>query len=377
MEEKILFNERKELFQNAIQMKKNKRTPMLSNFWTWKILDTRYKLSEALSNYDIMEEVVSDFHKRYQFDAYMDLGTRNPKRISDALGNGFHRVDDKNESITVLDHTIMARDEYKEFVKNPQEFYWTKALRRCVPDLTLEQLEKVAMEFVSFGQFMKKMDNKFKNEFQCLLLAPVFIFPFELFFSTLRGIKEISNDLRRCKTELIAAMDVQYKTSTFPAIKFALASDTSDYFADTYTVFIGHSILSEKQFEEIYWPYLKPTIEQFTAHNKTMFIMCESSMLRFSNLFQDISKGSLLIQLEQDNIFEIRKKLPNISFAGGMTTDLLGSGTVQQCVDYAKKLIDELGEGYVFSTNKMMSFRNDCKRENLLAVTDFVLNYKH
>ncbi len=62
---------------------------------------------------------------------------------------------------------------------------------------------------------------------------------------------------------------------------------------------------------------------------------------------------------------------------GGMTTDLLGNGTKQQCIDYAKKLIDELGDGFIFSTNKMVSFRNDCKRENLLAVTDFVRNYQH
>jgi hypothetical protein len=73
----------------------------------------------------------------------------------------------------------------------------------------------------------------------------------------------------------------------------------------------------------------------------------------------------------------MRKKLPNICFVGGMSTDLLGNGTEQQCVDYAKKLIDELGDGYVFSANKMISFKNDCKRENLLAVTEFVLNYKH
>ncbi len=100
-------------------------------------------------------------------------------------------------------------------------------------------------------------------------------------------------------------------------------------------------------------------------------------MLRFVEFFQDIPKGQLMIHLEQDNIFEMRKKLPNICFAGGMTTDLLGHGTPRQCVDYAKKLIDELGDGYVFSTNKMVSYRNDCKRENLLAVTEFVRNYRH
>lgn len=40
-----------------------------------------------------------------------------------------------------------------------------------------------------------------------------------------------------------------------------------------------------------------------------------------------------------------------------------------------KKLIDELGNGFIFSQNKMVSFRNDCTRENLLAVNEFIRNY--
>ena len=59
-----------------------------------------------------------------------------------------------------------------------------------------------------------------------------------------------------------------------------------------------------------------------------------------------------------------------------MKVELLGNGTPQECVDYAKKLIDELGDGYIFSENKMLSFKNDCKRENLLAVREFVRDYR-
>ena len=63
---------------------------------------------------------------------------------------------------------------------------------------------------------------------------------------------------------------------------------------------------------------------------------------------------------------------------GGMTTDLLSNGTPEECVAYAKRLCGELGRdgGFIFSEGKMLSYRNDAKRENMKAVCEFVNNYR-
>jgi hypothetical protein len=143
------------------------------------------------------------------------------------------------------------------------------------------------------------------------------------------------------------------------------------------SVLFAHSMLSVKNFEELYWVYLKKLIDSAIANDKKVFIFCESAMLRFAEFFEDIPKGVLMIHPEQDDVFEFRKRLPNIALAGGMPTNLLGYATPQECVDYAKHLIDTLGEGYVLSQDKMMSYRNDATRENVLAVNDFVRNYQY
>lgn len=85
-----------------------------------------------------------------------------------------------------------------------------------------------------------------------------------------------------------------------------------------------------------------------------------------------------MLHLEQDDIFEARKHMPNIALCGGMTKAALYDGTKEQCIDLAKKLIDELGKdgGYMMSQNKMISFKNDAKAENLKAVCDFVNEYR-
>jgi hypothetical protein len=73
----------------------------------------------------------------------------------------------------------------------------------------------------------------------------------------------------------------------------------------------------------------------------------------------------------------MRKRLPNVALAGGMKTCLLGYGTNEQCVDYATTPIDTLGAGFVLSQDKMISYRNDVRRENLLAVNEFARNYQY
>jgi hypothetical protein len=379
MDAKALLKERTELFANAIAFKKNKRAPLVSNFWTWKILDSGYKLSEALYDYAILEKIHNEFHQRYQFDAYIELGTRNPMRIAKALGGGFHKIDKTGEALIVKDHHIMERDEYRELAKNPIGFYWTKAFKRiCRPAISMGEIEDAAKEIGLFGEYAAKIVNKYINEYGAILcLKNICWIPFETLFTTLRGIKELSLDIRKCKAEMKEAMDAMFALEGEPAIKSAMESEYAGYLAPLSTTFLAHSILSVEQFEELYWPYLKRMIDEAVAHKKPLYIFCESALLRFAEFFQDVPKGTLLVHLEQDDIFEVRKKLPNIALAGGMPTDLLGNGSKEQCVDYAKKLIDTLGDGFVLSQDKMMTYKNDAKRENLIAVNEFARNYQY
>ena len=376
MDAKALLQERLELFHNAFKFKQNKRVPLYGNFFTWKVLDAGYKLSEVLYDNDLMEKVVVEFHERYNYDIYFDLGTRNPLRIAKEMGRTFHYIGETDETVQVNDYHLLERDEFKEFAANPMGAYFTKVLKNaCKPGITLSELKSAMMQFAAFAAFNAKMTARFANEFG---IPPLYKGlggnPFEAFFGTLRGIKGLALDIRKCKDELKEAMDALFELRGAPNLITPV--DGTGFVADFFTAFLGHSILSVKQFEELYWPYVKRIVDFAVEHNKTIFVFCESTMLRFAEFFQDIPKGIMLIHIEQDNIFEFRKKLPNIAVAGGMPIDLLGYGTKEQCIDHAKELIDTLGEGFVLSQDKMISYRNDAKRENLLAVNDFARNYQ-
>lgn len=379
---KALLKERTELFDNVFQFKHNKRVPLASNYFTWKILDAGYKLEDALYDYKILEKISDEFHELYQFDAYMDIGiTRNPMRVSDALGGGFHRIDPLHESIVVEDHHLMEQKDYQELKNDPPNFYWTKVFqRRCKPGTTMGEIENAIKEFLAFGEYAAKMRDKCINQYGALSLIAknVLSVPFETLFSVLRGIKQLALDVRKCKTQLKETMDAMFAAESEATLENIVKdADHTGYVASVMIALLGHSLLSVDQFRDFYWPYLKKLLDVAIRHKIKIYCYCESTVLRFVEFFQDVPKGILLFQVEQDDIFELRKKLPNIALSGGMPADMLGYATKEECVDYAKKLIDTLGDGFVLSQNKMMSFRNDARRENVLAVNEFAKTYQY
>ena len=167
-----------------------------------------------------------------------------------------------------------------------------------------------------------------------------------------------------------------WEKTQLPTLKKIVSEDHPDYICDVYSPMLGHSILSAQQFGELYWPYFKQIIDSVAENGRRLHIFCEGEMLRYAEFFQEIPKGILILHLEQDDIREVRRKCPNLCLAGGFPIEILGNGTPQQCIDTARQLIDDMGEGFIFSTTKLAAYADDARRENLLALNEFVRGYE-
>lgn len=119
-------------------------------------------------------------------------------------------------------------------------------------------------------------------------------------------------------------------------------------------------------------------LDVLAKKGKTVRLFMEGSSERFWEYFKDYPKGTIVMHVEQDDVFKLRKELPNVAIMGGMPVTTLGGGTKQECLDLTKRLCDELGAegGYIFSEDKMVSFRNDANPENVKAVCDFLREYR-
>ncbi len=380
----MTLQDRVDALHNAIEFKDAGRIPTNSNYWTWMILDAGYKLSEGILDYDKLFDAVTGFHKKYDFDFYNYLGNRNPIRVSNAAGSFLYEIDDDKEIIFVKDHGFMKEDEYPQLIENPDIYQWTVIVNRAATRLhgenADEHFKETVAEMKAYGAATGRIADAFVNDLQVPLASKIRCqSPIELIFSYYRGIRGLSLDLRRRYDLVKEACEKLTVTQGFPGIAQAVQGPRpQEAVFSLETAFLAHSIMNRKQFEEVYWPPVKMVIDGIVAGGNKFNIFCESEFLRFADLLADVPKGAILFEPEEDDIFELRKVLPNIAFGGGMSPDYLGRRTKEECVDYAKKLVEGVGRdgGFVMGQTKMMTYRNDAKPENILAVQEFCRNCK-
>ncbi|MCR4436068.1 MAG: uroporphyrinogen decarboxylase family protein [Clostridiales bacterium] len=387
MDSKELLAYRKQIINDAVRMeRKPDRTLHFANYWTWIILDGGYKISEALHDWDIMEKCVVEFQRKYNFDLLLNDGVRNPVSIVEPIGQSAYEIDDEKEIMNIRDISYMKEDEYDALLENFNKFLWETVMprkyNRFNSELTVKQFGEVVNRYNACLQYIQRVGARLRGEYGVpdgLMTTPMVQCGFEQMFNFLRGIKGVSYDMRKNPDKLKATCELLDEMALSPALSQLEKGTTGDstYAFDLVFAMLGHTILNIKQWERFYWPSLKKVLDAVVAADKTLYIFAEGISGRFWEYFKDYPKGHIAIHIEQDDVFEFKKALPNCCVAGGMPASLLGGGTKEQCVSYAKHLIDELGaEGFILSQDKMISYRNDTNPENLKAVCDFVREYR-
>ena len=388
MDGKQLKAQRVKLFRDAANFKKTDRVPHFANVVTWKVFDAGHTLDEAMTNFDLMEKCVLHFLDKYPVDSILDVGIRNQFNVTEAFGEGSYYYYDK-EVVGIHDHAHCTVETLQEYMDDPTRYAWEVILPKKYGEAwenkTTEVWKKTFSEYLKYTKFVLHM-AKVMDRYGLPGLSPnnpmkgAVVPAVETLMSDLLGIQQLSIAMRRNGDLLDAFIERWEKERMEPIyakIRKAKGPDDVHCF-DSSILMLAHTVMNKKQFERFYWPYLKKLLDVYAEKKMNVRIFTEGSILRFAEYFADYPKGLLTFHLEQDDPFEFRKALPNVAIMGGMTTDLLSNGTPEECVAYAKRLCDELGRdgGFIFSENKMLSYRNDAKPENMLAVCDFVNEYR-
>lgn len=376
-------------FKNVITGKgKVDHIPHFGNFWSWKYYDAGYKFSEALTDYAKMEDAIVSFVDRYPMDSLYETGWRNPILVTGPLGNdNAYIINDETYSISVRDQCFMDDEDYIPLAADPKKYLWEtfipKKFSRFKTENNSELFGSFMNNYLTFGGTMGKIGGEVAARGMVTLADPngpadYWGFGYEMLFCAMRGMKKLAIDLRRRFDEVVAACEAIDATFAIPRLERGMAAPAGsnpEFCVDMNPVLLAHITLSPKQFEKLYMPQLNRVVKAAVERDKLAYLFVEGSAKRFWDFFRDMPENRFAYHVELDDIFESRDALPNMVMAGGMPSELLGGGTPEECVAYARKLVEEIGgddHRFIFSEKKMVSFPKDCNRENLKAICEYL-----
>lgn len=387
MTNKELVQYRTGLFRDAAAFRKPDRIPHLSFAVTWKVLDAGYTLNEGLRNYDIMTKCIRQHQEKYNFDAIFELGVRNIVRLVDHLGGGTYIVSD--EAIEYRDNALVELEELDAFIADPTKFIWEEGMKKKYPkwadgSITVADIQQCLNEQFAFLKYYQGIQKILPKEYglPTFTAQSVPCYPgIDFLFNSILGIKNLSVAMRRTPEKVdaaVAAANTLFQEPGIAALKKRKGPSSKACF-DYDIALLVHTILNAKQFDRWLWKDLKDQLDLLEEKNMTLRLFMEGSSKPFWDHFADYKKGIITMHPEADDLFEMRRALPNCAILGGMPVELLGRGTPEQCVEKVKSTIDGLGGldgGYILCQDKMITFRQDADPQNLKAVSDFVVNYR-
>jgi uroporphyrinogen-III decarboxylase len=197
--------------------------------------------------------------------------------------------------------------------------------------------------------------------------------PFDHFADLLRGTHGIVMDMYRQPKKLHEAMDHQLKL-TLSAIKNIPVTGGSP------VCFMAlhkgdDTFMSNKQFEEFYWPGLRAIFMAMIDEGLVPFPFAEGKYTRRLKQITDTPKSGVVWWFDQTDMAEAKKYLGNVScIVGNVPTSIVKTGTVDQVKEACRKLIETCapGGGYILAGGASI---DKGKMENLKAMQESASEY--
>ena len=283
------------------------------------------------------------------------------------------------------DQAFMKPDEYDQLIEDPTGFLFNVWLPRVSNDVT--QMGQTSsyrnnLSFLKGGMAMMQYFSDFGPQNALLrfesgtvsAIAGILKAPFDILADKLRGYIGLAMDLFERPKKVLAACE-----ALMPHLLHVALSGADPEKNVPITIWMHRGcvpFISKDHFENLYWPTLKPIIEQIWANGHQVLFYAEGKWAAHLDAFAQLPEKSIIYHVDQDDIFEVHKILGHkFCISGGIPNFLLGYGTPEEVREYCKKVIDGVARdgGYIMDASAII--QNDAKIENIKAMTEFTRDY--
>lgn len=367
----------KDLFSNTIP----DRIPIQDSLSTEFLIQFAGK-DLAVAQYEYTKELVTEIYEN----------AINNLMRGDILGAGFARnaiglmlegsIGNQMSETGMIQHpeiSYMSADEYDEFIANPYDFIIEKISPRTSKQFAKDgafrsralyaKMLAAADQNAIFGSVTAELAVKYGFHSEPAGSGGNGQPPFDYIADFARGFSQIPMDMRRCPEKLHAAMDALMPLSILQA-----EAPKPDLLGSSKVMTHMGGFLSNKQFEEFYFPHFNEICHINAEKNIYMQMFLEQDWTRFIDLLCDMPMGTRFY-MEYGDMKKFKDKMGKKFVLGGFyPMVLLRTGTKEQCIDKAKELLDIMAPGgnYYFNWDKNALHIDDVNVENYIAVMEYV-----
>ncbi|OGO10930.1 MAG: hypothetical protein A2Z45_09405 [Chloroflexi bacterium RBG_19FT_COMBO_55_16] len=285
---------------------------------------------------------------------------------------------------TTDEEAFLKASEYDEFIEDPTRFlvtHWFSRFTRHINPpggpVTFEHNLSFINGLMAYNLFFNTWGAKTVELIQAGVVpavGSVLKAPLDLLGDKLRGYVNLCYDLHERRDKVIKACE-----ALMPHL-LNLVLGGADPERNIPSIIWMHRgcipFISQRDFKEIYWPTLKPIVEELWARGHQIIFYAEGKWDQHLETFAELPEKSIIFHCDKTDIFEAHNILgEKFCISGGIPNELLSMGTEEDVVYRCKQVIDSVAQdgGYIMDASALIL--NDAKIENVKAMIDFTLNY--
>jgi hypothetical protein len=283
------------------------------------------------------------------------------------------------------EQAFMKPDEYDELIDDPTGFLFNVWLPRVSADVSPmgePTSFRSNLSFLKGGMAMMQYFSAFGPQIERLrtecgtvsAIAGILKAPLDIIADKLRGYIGLTMDLLERPDKVLAACE-----ALAPHLLHVALTGADPEGNVPVSIWMHRGcvpFVTMEHFDRIYWPTLKPIIEELWAQGHQVLFYAEGSWDAHLKSFAELPAGSIIYHVDRGDIFEVHRVLGgNFCLSGGVPNGVLAFGTPEQVREECKRIIDGVAAdgGYIMDAAAIV--QDDAKVENIRAMTEFTREY--
>lgn len=292
-----------------------------------------------------MQFIEGEYMKVEDYDEFLD----DPSNFT--LRKLLPRMYEKLDGLALLPRIPMLATGYPSFAS-------LAALNHPRVVASIEALAKVARFHLERGPIIRNHAERMAalgfpsgiGRWGAFALAP-----FDFMSDTLRGMRGVFLDMRRCPDKLLAAEEKARRICAEDAIAACRASGGKFAFIPLHRGSDG--FMSLEQFETFYWPQLKALVADLVAADVVPALFYEGVWDKRLRYLRELPVGKTTGRFQSTDISKLKGTVGDVmSISGCFPASMLQVGTPAEVRDLTRKMCGILGKGggFIMGANSSM-----------------------